>query len=249
MKEDWERNQNQMSFGKTFTFNHTPLKAREGTTIAILSHKVFLFAILAEGCIIQRDSISSVENYWCYEKRWFCGISQCVIRPSNSYKSLKLSNLLSPCVDRNCTLCPSSYCPIFAEWQQLKEKNKFTWGKQEAKALSDNLERKLKRMSKMGVREWSRWPEVPSDLNYIFLLWKHKNLQTQNAQDLNLFSVQEGISRMHLWVARAQFDNPAPYILSAEHPYSSASRYCCSCSAIQHLWKVKWLLFSNLSEN
>lgn len=58
-----------MNFGKTFSCNHTLLKAREGTIIAILPHKVFLFAILAEGCIIQRDSISSIENYWCCEKR------------------------------------------------------------------------------------------------------------------------------------------------------------------------------------
>lgn len=128
-----------------------------------------------------------------------------------------------PCVDRTCTLSLASYCPIFAEWQQLKGKNKFTWSKQETKSLSNNLERKLIRMNKMGVAGWSRWPEVPSNLNYIFLLWKHKNLQTQNAQELNLFSVQEGISLMHLWATRNQFDNRAPYILSAEYPYLLAS--------------------------
>lgn len=38
-----------MSFGKMFCCNHTLLKAREVTIIAILSYKVFLFAILAEG--------------------------------------------------------------------------------------------------------------------------------------------------------------------------------------------------------
>lgn len=38
-----------MSFGKTFSCNHTLLKAREGTIIAILSPKEFLSAILTEG--------------------------------------------------------------------------------------------------------------------------------------------------------------------------------------------------------
>lgn len=122
---------------------------------------------------------------------------------------------MSPHVDRNCTLCPATHCPIFAEWQQLKENNKFTWGKQKAKSLSNNLERKWKRIKDTGVGGRSRWPEVPSDLNYLLILRKHKNLQTQNAQDLNLFSLQEGISLMHLLAARTQLDNPAPHILSA----------------------------------
>lgn len=38
-----------MSFGKRLSCNQTLLKAREATIIAILSHKVFLFTILAEG--------------------------------------------------------------------------------------------------------------------------------------------------------------------------------------------------------
>lgn len=38
-----------MSFGKMLSCNHTILKAKEVTTIAILSHKAFFFSILAEG--------------------------------------------------------------------------------------------------------------------------------------------------------------------------------------------------------
>lgn len=154
-----------------------------------------------------------------------------MICPSNSYKSLTLTNIIPPCVERNCTLCPASYCPIFAEWQQLKDKTKFTWGKQKAKSLSNNLERKLKRMKKTGIGGWSRWSEALSHQGYLFLLWKHKKLQTRNAQDLNLFSMQDGISLMRSLAARTQLDNPAPYIWSAEHAHSSASWYCCSCSA------------------
>lgn len=38
-----------MRFGNFLSCNHTLLKAREVTIIAILSHQVFVFAILVEG--------------------------------------------------------------------------------------------------------------------------------------------------------------------------------------------------------
>lgn len=41
--------------------NHTILKAKEGTTVAMLSHKAFFFAVLAEGRKLHNtEDISSV---------------------------------------------------------------------------------------------------------------------------------------------------------------------------------------------